>query len=815
MINNFIILAIRNLKKYRLYTLINVVGLTTAITACLVIFLFVRHELSYDRFHEHADRIVRIDWEVRFGEQHTYNAALTPPMAAAFVREFEEVEAAARLRFSGSFQFKRSEDNIVISRVVYADNDLFKVFSFPFLSGNPDYALTHPHSLVITESCAFRFFPGEDALGKTLIEDNKTVYTVAGVIRDIPENAHFRYDIFLSMEGLDESKNENWIGGPFNTYLLLSKGTDPAAFEQKLPLIASKYVLPHATSVLGNSFMDDFMKEGNHLTLHVMPLTDIHLHSHLRNELGSNGDIRYVYLLGIIALFILVIGVVNFVNLATARSVKRAREIGVRKVMGSDKRSITFQFLTESVILSMVSFFVALGITELALPFFNRMTGADLSVPYSNVSLVAVLFGAAILVGMAAGLYPGVVLARYKPTEVLKGKLIQTDGSSFLRSGLVVFQFTISIFLIIATLAIGAQKKFMENSDLGFGKEQVLRMVNVENAGDRLEAFRTEIMKNAMIRQATISSYFPGPGSARNTPLIWRYGSDPVPDNSTNIEKWLVDYEYVETLGMKMVSGRNFSREFPSDSTGVILNEKAVYRLGLGEDPVGQRLSLFRQYPDGSQNRDEILTYTIIGIVKDFNFESLREDVQPLGLFFGASYGSIAFRYDTDKTQQVIEVLQHTWKRLAPGEPFNYTFLDQDFEKTFSAEKRLGSIFMTFSGLAIIIACLGLFALTAFTAEQRTKEIGIRKVMGASVRQIMQLLSLSFGRLILISLVLAVPLASFGISWYLRQFAFRTEISSWLYLKAGLLACLLAAFTIGYHAIKAARANPVDSLRHE
>lgn len=815
MINNFITLAIRNLKKYRLYTLINVLGLTTAITACLVIFLFVRHELSYDRFNEHADRIVRIDWEVQFGEQHTYNAALTPPMAAAFVREFEEVEVAARLRYSGSYQFKTKEENIVIPGVVYADNDLFRIFSFPFISGNPDFALTHPHSLVITESCAARFFPEGDALGKTLIKDNSTAYTVTGVIHDIPENAHFRYEIFLSMEGLEESKNENWIGGPFNTYLLLREGTDQKAFEQKLPLIANKYVLPHATSVLGNSFMDDFMKEGNHLTLHVMPLTDIHLYSHLRNELESNGDIKYVYLLSIVALFILVIGGVNFVNLATARSVKRAREIGVRKVMGSDKASITFQFLAESVLLSLFSFFIALGITELALPVFNQITGARLSVPYSNLSIITVLLAAAVLVGIAAGLYPGVVLARYKPTEVLKGKFIQTDGSSFLRSGLVVFQFTISIFLTIATMAIVSQKKFMDRTDLGFEKEQVLRMVDVANARDQLETFRTEMLHNPMIERITVSSYFPGPGSARNTPLIWRFGSDPMPDNSANIEKWTVDYDYIETLGMKIVEGRNFSREFPSDSAAVILNEKAVHRLGLGENALGQRLSLFKENPDGSQNRNEILTFTVIGIIKDFNYESLREDVQPLGLFFGRSNGSIAFRYDTDKTQQVIEALQSTWKKLAPGEPFHYTFLDEDFEKTYSTEKKLGNIFMMFSGIAIIIACLGLFALTAFTTEQRTKEIGIRKVMGASVQQIIQLLSLSFGRLILISFVLAIPLASFGISWYLQQFAFRTEISSWLYVKAGLIASLLAAITIGYHAIKAARANPVDSLGHE
>lgn len=815
MIGNYLTLAIRNLRKYRFYTLINVLGLTTGITACLVIFLFVRHELSYDRFHERADDIVRIDWEVQFGGQHTYNAALTPPMAAAFVREFEEVEAAARLRYSGSFQFKREVENLVVPGVVYADNDLFKIFSYPFVAGNPEFALTHPNSLVITESAAARFYPNENALGKTLIKDNQTLYTITGIIRDIPENAHFHYDIFLSMEGLSESKNENWIGGPFNTYLLLRKGTDPTAFEKKLPLIANKYVLPHATAVLGNSFMDDFMQEGNHLTLHVMPLTDIHLYSHLRNELEGNGDIKYVYLLSIIALFILVIAGVNFTNLATARSVKRAREIGIRKVMGSGRTSITIQFLSESIILSLISFCIALAITDVTLPLFNRMTGAHLMIPYSNPLLAGSLILVALGVGIAAGLYPGFVLSRYKPTEVLKGKIIRSDGSSFLRSGLVVFQFTISIFLTIATLAIIAQMRYMQRTDLGFKKEQVIRMVDVINAGDQLVVFRDEMLKNPMLKNATISSYFPGPGSARNTPLIWQYGSEPRPDNSVNIEKWLVDYHYVETLGMQVIAGRNFSPDFPSDSSGVLINQSAAYRLGLGDNPVGQRLSLFRENPDGSQDRSQLESFTIIGILKDFNYESLRENVQPLGLFFGRSRGSIAFRYETHQTDQVIGALESTWKRIAPGEPFNYTFLDEDFQKTFSTEKKLGNIFTLFSGLAIVIACMGLFALTAFTAEQRTKEIGIRKVMGASEHQIVQLLAMSFGKLILISMVLAVPLAALGISWYLQQYAYRTEISIGLYLKAGLLAFLLGTITIGYQSLKAARANPVDSLKHE
>ncbi len=815
MIRNLFTVALRNLKKYRFYTLINVLGLTIGITACLVIFLFIRFELSFDRYNENAERIVRIDWEVFLGEAHTYNAAVAPPMAEAFVREFPEVESAARLRQRGSFQFKRTTENQVESAVVYADNDLFKIFSFNFIAGDPEQALVHPNSLVISESTAARYFPNENPLGKTLIKDNETLYLVTGVIKDMPENAHFRFDMFLSMEGLDESKNENWIGGPFNTYLLLRPDADPGALESKLPVIVEKYIMPHATAVLGNNFVEQFKSGGNSLTLHVMPLNDIHLYSHLRNELSNNGDIKYIYLLGSVAVFILILAVVNFTNLATARSIKRAREVGIRKVMGSNRLNLTLQFLAESVMLSLLAFVIATALTEVALPFFNTLTASTLVMPFGDVTVMASLFAVAILVGVAAGLYPGFVLSAYQPTQVLKGKLPIGESSAFLRSGLVVFQFAVSIFLTIGTLAIIAQTRYMQDRKLGFDPEQIIRLKDVANAGVRLHAFRDEMLKLPFIKSATISSYFPGPGSARKTPLIWRYGMEPSPSSSVNIEQWFVDHDYASTLGLDIIAGRDFARAFPSDSTAVIINESAVRRLGLSDDPVGQKLSLFHDNPDGSQDQSRVDTYTIIGVVKDFNFESLRDNVQPLGLFFGKSINSIAFRYEAARTSDVIDALQGTWRKIAPGEPFHYAFVDQDFQRLYTAEQKLSRIFMLFSGLAIAIACLGLFALTAFTAEQRTKEIGIRKVLGASVRQIVVLLSVSFGRLILISFLLAAPLAAIAIQWYLEQYAYKADIGVWLYLKAGLFASALAVFTLGYQSIRAARNNPVESLKCE
>ena len=816
MLRNFLIIAIRNLQKYRFYTFINVFGLTIGITACLVILLFVRFELSYDKFNVNADRIYRVDWEIFFGETHTYKAAATPPMAEAMVRDYPEVEAAARFRYWGAFLFKRTIENTVEWRVIYADNDIFKIFTIPFIAGNPDNALKEPNTMVISEKCAAQFFPDENALGKILIKDNKTAYKITGIFKDLPENSHFHYRMFLSMEGLAESKNNYWIGGPFNTYLLLHKGADPKALEAKLPEMVEKYLVPQASSVFGATFMNDFKAGGNKLILRLRPLLDIHLHSNLQNELEGNSDIAYVYLLTAIALFILIIACINFMNLATARSVNRAREVGIRKVLGSNRIHLIIQFLAESIILTSLSFIIALALTYFVLPVFNNLTELHLTLPWKNITILLLIILSAIVVGVMAGIYPAFILSSFQPAKVLKGKLSKGHKSFFFRSALVIFQFFISIFLIIATIALYQQMNYIQTKKLGFKKEQILIIRDVYNAGNKLPIIRDEILKNSFITSGTISSYFPGPNSGRNTPLIWKYGADPTPENSVTGEKWAVDYDYIPTLGMEIVTGRNFSKDFPSDSTAVILNETAVRMLDIQDDPIGQKISLLKNSPDNSQDRKNQETWTVIGVVKDFNFESLRESVGPLGLFFGTDSRSfLTFRYDTKNTQQVIETIKKVWKTMAPGEPFSYSFLDQDFQKMYTSEQKLGKLFAIFSGLAIVIACLGLFALTAFTTEQRTKEIGIRKAMGASIHNIILLLSKEFSRLILIAFVLATPLAWYGVYLYFEQYAYKTQIGILVYCGAGLFAFLLAFLTMGYQSIKAANTNPVNALRSE
>lgn len=817
MIKHFLIIAVRNLRKHKFYTLINVFGLTIGITACMVILLFVRFELSYDRHHEHAERIYRVEREVQFGINYDKQAATHAPLAETMLQEFPEVEAAARFRWDGSHKLRYGTNNFVETRIVYTDNDLFRIFTIPFLEGNPATCLVNPNTMVVSREFANRIFPGESALNKMLVLDDKTTYEITGIFEDIPDANHFHYSVFLSMAGLEESKKNEWLGGPFVNYILLHKGADPKALEAKLPILITKYVLPQASQAFGADFVNEFFTAGNKLNYSLKPLLDIHLYSHLENELDPNGDIAYVILFSSIAIFILVIACINFMNLTTARSVTRSREVGVRKVLGSGKNELIRQFLAESIILSLISFLLAVFLTGAVLPAFNNLANKHLSLPWNSDLMTIYLIPVAILIGILAGLYPAFVLSSFKPIDVLKGKVIKGTHSGRVRMGLVVFQFFISIFLIINTLTIYKQLNHVQNINLGFNKDQVLLIRDVYDLDyNSLQTVKTEIEKNAFIRSGTISSYFPGPESARQTPLMWLLGASSILDNSFNFEKWMVDYDYIPTLGMTITEGRNFSRDFPSDTSAVILNETAIKNLGIADDPIGRIICVSNEDPEKMADDDESLEkWTIVGVVGDFTFNSFQENIAPLGLFFGKSNSTVAFRFDSKNTGQVIETIRDTWHSMMPGQPFNYTFLDENFAKTYDFEQRLGKLFGVFTGLAIIIACLGLFALTAFVTQQRTKEIGIRKILGARVSDILVLLSGEFNRLILLAFIIAVPFAWYSINWWLQHYAYKTQVGISVYLGAGLIVLFLGLATMAFQSAKAANANPVDSLRTE
>lgn len=818
MLKNYFTVAMRNLRKHSFYSLINVAGLSVGLAICFIIVLFMRNEMRYDKHFANADRIYRINTDLKFGGNH-YNMLYAPPvLAGTLAEEFPEVEAAIRFRERGSYLVKRDVENIKEDRVIWTDKDFFKVFSIPVLAGNAQTALAEPNCIAISKRIADKFFPNEEALGQTLILDNNQIMKITAVYENIPIQTHFHFDILISMEGLEEAKRVVWYSNNFQTYVLLRPGTNAAQVESRFPQLVLDRAMPQLKEIMGGDFTaEKFVAAGNKMEYTLQPLTDIHTKSALQGEFEPNFDIAYVYLFSAIALFILIIACMNFMNLSTARSANRAKEVGIRKVMGSLRSHLLRQFLIESVLLSFISMLLALAIAYLLLPVFNELSSRQLIVPFSEPAFYLIVLGATLLVGLLAGVYPSFFLSAFKPASVLKGNVALGMKSGFIRSTLVVFQFAVSILLVIGTLAVYSQLNYIQNKKLGFNKDQVLVIEDAYALENNRMAFRDEVMRSGKMERSTMTGYLPVSGTWRNDNPWWVEGRDPaVQENMVSIQNWRVDYDYIKTMGMQVVEGRDFSLDFPSDSTAVILNEAALKAFGLTEDILGSRISTFGDLGQGQIDRENLETLHIIGVIENFHFESLKQNVTPVMLFLNdRPQGSILFRFQSKNTKEVIETAEATWKALAPGQPFNYYFLDDRFNSMYANEIRLGKIIGIFSTLAIVVACLGLFALTAFTAEQRTKEIGIRKVLGASVSSIVLLLSKEFGKLILIAFVLAAPLAWYAIQWWLKDYTYKVEIGILVYVVAGGFAFLVAWLTMGYQSIKAARSNPVKSLRSE
>lgn len=817
MLRNYLTIAYRNLKKHRFYTAINVLGLAIGIASCLIIVFYIIDELSYDRHHLDADRIYRVNCEVKFGENHLKLAVAPAPLADALRRDYAETEHTTRFWNGGSILMKRTDTNIKESHAIYADSSVFTVFTIPFIQGNPKQALTEPNTMVISQRTAEKYFPNENPVGQTLIIENRDNYKITGVYENMPATSHINFDVMLALVSNDYNKDENWLSNNFNTYIKLKQGTDYKALEEKFPKMIDTYAGPQAKLALGDDFtMEKFRASGNKLEWTLMPLTDIHLRSDLIAELDANSNITYVYLFGAIALFILGIASINFMNLSTARSANRAKEVGVRKVMGSLRFHLVRQFLTESILLSVFSFVLALVIAWMALPFFNELSGKQLELPFANTQFWFFVLAAAIVIGIMAGVYPSLFLSGFKPVNVLKGNLALGMKSGLVRSALVVFQFTISIVLIIGTIAVNRQLNFIQNKKIGFNKDQVIVIKDAYGLDKQIQTYKDEALKDNRILSGTISSFLPVGGTSRSDNTHWPFGAQATEENMVSLQCWRVDYDYLKTLGIKIKSGRDFSKDFPADSGAVILNEAAIRLFGYATgDPIGKKISTYADDLAGADGRPGTVDYPIVGVVEDFHFESLRQSITPLAFFLQPSTGLISFRFEAKNTQEVIASLEKTWKAISPDMPFSYSFLDQDFGKMYSAEQRLGKIFMIFAGLAIVIACLGLFALTSFTAEQRTKEIGIRKVLGASVSSIVMLLSKEFGRLIIVAFFLAAPLAWYGISWWLKSYTYKVEIGLFIYILAGVFAFLIAWLTMSFQSFRAASTDPVKSLRSE
>jgi len=823
MLKNYFLLALRNHLRNKFYTGINVAGLAIGIAACLVIMLFVKHEISYDAFNEKVDRIYRVNTELRFGAVHKKLALAGAQLNDLFLQNYPEIQSAVRLWDWGWINVRRPDHaERFAENVVWADSTLFAIFTIPVIEGDGRTALTEPNTVAISRKMAEKYFPEGNAVGKFLILNEKVNHRVTAVFENLPSNSHFHYEMFRSMVELPEAKNMSLIGGGWmNLYLLLRPDADPQQLESKFPLFIEKYVGPQLADALqGEITMEKFRAQGNEWRYWLTPLRDIHLHSDLEGELEATGNITYVYLFAAIAIFILVVACINFMNLATARSANRAREVGIRKVMGSLRTQLVRQFLTESFILSIVSFGLAIGIAWLFLPYFNELSLKQLSIPFNQASFYGILLLATIAVGLLAGIYPSFFLSSFKPVNVLKGKLALGTKNSIVRSSLVVFQFVISIILIVGTIAIQKQLRFVMNKKIGFQKDQVIVVHQASLLQNQLQSFKDEALKNTSITSATITGFLPVSGTWRNNNTYWPEGKIPTGEDikdMVSMQGWMVDNDYVKTLGMQIKMGRSFSPEFPSDSTqSVVLNESAVEKFGLGAEPLGKKVSAFTgERPDGSPDPNSVKTWTVIGVVEDFHFANMRENIAPLALFLQRSDGYVALRFKTNNTQEVLEKIETLWKTMAPGNAFEYSFLDEDYGKMYSSEKRLAKTFGIFAGLAIIIACLGLFALAAFTAEQRTKEIGIRKTLGASVSSIVFLLSKEYGKLVLIAFVLSTPIAWYGVDWWIQSYSYRAPLSFTIYIIAGGIALLIAVVTIGYQCIRAAMMNPATSLRSE
>lgn len=823
MIKNYFLLALRNHLRNKFYTAINIAGLAIGIASCLIIMLFVKHELSYDTFNEKAARIYRVNTELRFGAVHKRLALGAAALSDLFRDNFPEIESTTRLWDWGPRKVRRPDQTVGFQEsIVWADSTLFKVFTIPVLDGDPRTALSEPNTVAISSEMAAKYFPEGNALGKFLVFDDNTNNRVTAVFEKLPSNSHFHFNMFRSMVELPEAKNTSLIGGGFvSLYLLLKDGADYHQLESKFPAFIEKHVAPQLSSALQGQFtMEKFKAQGNDWRYWLTPLQDIHLHSDLEAELEANGNITYIYLFGAIAAFILIVACINFMNLATARSSNRAREVGIRKVMGSLRSHLIRQFLTESFVLTFISFMLALGLAWLFLPVFNDLALKRLSLPFNEPSFYAMLIIAIAIVSFLAGLYPSFFLSSFKPVNVLKGKLALGSKSGIVRSSLVVFQFVISIILIVGTIAINRQLNYVMNKKIGFQKDQVV-IVHEANLLDRhLQAFKDEALQNNFITAATITGYLPVDGTWRNFNTFWPEGKVPTGDDMNamvSMQGWSVDNDYIKTMGMNIKTGRSFSPEFPADSTqSVVLNESAVAKFEMGPDPLGKKISSFTgQNPDGSPDLNSIKSWTVVGVVEDFHFANMRENIAPLGLFLQRSNGYVAFRFESKSTKEALEKIEGLWKKFAGGNAFQYSFLDEDYGKMYTSEVRLAKTFGIFAGLAIVIACLGLFALAAFTAEQRTKEIGIRKTLGASVSSIVLLLSREYGKLVLIAFVLSTPIAWYGVDLWIQGYSYRATLGVTIYCIAGGIAFLIAIMTIGYQSLRAAMMNPAQSLRSE
>jgi putative ABC transport system permease protein len=799
MFRNYLKIAVRSLGKHKIYSFINILGLAVGIAASVLIFLYVRDELSYDRFHANAGRIYRIaaDWSNK-GDSKIHQLG-TPSVLARTIRDkYPQVESVAQLCGPlGDWILKAKEIGLKETDVFAAEPDFFDVFSFPLVKGDPKTALEDPRSIVLSQSLASKCFGDEDPMGRTIdiqALGEQAPYKVAGVARDVPRNSHFRFEMLVSMKTLFKGDEPGWTSNNFATYLLLRKGVTKTLMEEKLVEIDKVY--------------GEGGREHMPWIWTLEPVTRIHLTSDLATGNQPNGSAAYVKLFSLIAVLVLLIAGINFVNLATARSAKRAREVGIRKTVGSLKSQLVGQFLGESILLSFLALILAVGLIQAALPFYRNLTGKMLSLAYfSDPLVIPGLVGLALAVGILAGLYPAFFLTSFNQADVLKGSPLAGKGrrSLLLRNGLVVFQFAMSVLLIIGSLTIGRQLEFIKNRRLGFDKEHVVVVHNAEALGSQLDTFAERLKQHSDIFGASSVRSVPGQGTPN-----WGIGVEGVAaDRPLNMNFLTCDQDFASVLNVRMAEGRFMSRDFPSDNEAMVINRKAADYFGV-PDPVGKKVRIWWARK----------AYTIIGVMENVYFESLHRDVRPMGYLLPAAIDStrrpyLLVKVGSGRITDVLADLRKTWDEFSPGLPFEFTFLDARVNGLYQNDIRAGKIVALFSFLAIFVSCLGLVGLAAFVTEQRTKEIGVRKVLGADLLNVVWLLTRQFVKWVIVATLIAWPLGYWVMNRWLEGFAFRTGLSVWIFLVSGLAALGIAVMSVGSQVLKAALANPAESLKYE
>ncbi len=815
MLRNYFVVALRNLIRNRAFSAINITGLALGLATCLLIGLYVGHELSYDRFHEKAGRIVRVVFRGELNGEKMREAVTPAPVAATLRADFPEIQAATRITGTGKARVLYGRNLFFDQKLAYVDPNFFEVFTLPLRKGDPRTALLRPNTLVLSATTARKYFGEDEPMGKLLtFKGSDALYTVTGVMDDVPGNSHFHFDLVASMAGRPEATETNWLRSNFYTYLLLPAGYDPRRLEAKLPQVVDRHMGTALEKMMGTS-LAQFRKNGNDLGLFLQPLTDIHLYSDLTptTEMEPGGDVRYVYVFGAIAVFMLLLACINFTNLSTAGAAKRAKEVGIRKVMGSARGALVRQFLAESALLTGLSLVLALALVYAALPLFNGLSGKTLTLDLLRTPwFLPGLVGLGALVSLLAGGYPAFFLSSLQPVATLKGgagRVGTGRRSVSLRSGLVVFQFFVSVSLIIGTVVVYQQLGYIRHTRLGYDKEQVLVVQGTWMlGGQNEEVLRQKLLQDARVVNASISGYLPAGPSNNGVDAVQPDGDE---GRMTRVHMYGVDHRYLPTLGMQLAAGRNFSPDFPTDSTGVLINETMARTFGWTKDPLLHFIHLPPMPGSGMPARK----YRVIGVVRDFHFRSLHEPIGPLVMFLGGNGGSIVAKVRTPDVAGLLASLKQQWSAFGTGEPFQYSFLNESYQATYEAELKTGQIMALFAGITVFVACLGLFGLAAFTAERRTKEIGVRKVLGASAGNIVALLSRDFLKPVAVAIALASPVAWYAMHKWLEDFAYRTAIGWWVFVVAGLSAVLIALLTVSYQSVKAALINPVDSLKSE